>query len=356
MEKQSREIIILGAGLAGLTLAYQLNKQGIKSQIIEARDRIGGRIHTITNEGTTLELGATWFAEKHINLIALINELSLNKVEQEYGKYGIYELANNEKQLFELPPQPEATYRLAAGSSSLIQTLADCLDSDQIVLNELVKTISFEGNQFHIKTSNTKFESRYLISTLPPNLLIKQIQFEPKLPNEFFRISSNTHTWMGESIKVGLFSPTPFWLEKGVGTVYSQKGPITELYDHSSENGYALKGFIHDSFVALSKREREKAVRVQLTNLFGEEHMKKGVYVDTAWKQEDKTYANYPQTLAPHQNNGHKLLRESLFNGQFTMAGSETAPTFPGYMDGAVEAANLTAKKVLSDLNSQAKV
>lgn len=127
------------------------------------------------------------------------------------------------------------------------------------------------------------------------------------------------------------------------------------MYDHSNEYGFALKGFIHDSFVALSKAEREKAVRAQLTNLFGEENIKSGIYADTAWKQEDKTYTDYAQPVAPHQNNGHTSLRSTIFNGQFIMAGSETAPSYPGYMDGAIEAANLTAKKVLSTLNSKAE-
>lgn len=210
MKKQNKEIIILGAGLAGLTLAYQLKKRGIKAQVLEARNRIGGRIHTLTNQETTLELGTTWFADKHVNLTALLKELNLGTVEQEYGKYGIYELANNEKQLFELPPQPEATYRITNGSSSLIQKLADHLEPDQVTLNEEIKSVFFDGNQFHLEGSNDKYKSRFLISTLPPNLVTKRIDFEPQLPKELLSISSQTHTWMGESIKVGFFSSKPF--------------------------------------------------------------------------------------------------------------------------------------------------
>lgn len=39
---------------------------------------------------------------------------------------------------------------------------------------------------------------------------------------------------MGESIKVGLTYTTPFWREKSSETIFSNVGPIPEIYDHSS--------------------------------------------------------------------------------------------------------------------------
>ena len=45
-------IIIVGAGLSGLLTGYLLKKEGIPFKILEARNRIGGRINTVygTNE------------------------------------------------------------------------------------------------------------------------------------------------------------------------------------------------------------------------------------------------------------------------------------------------------------------
>ena len=40
------DVTIIGAGLTGLLLAYRLQQHGISFTIVEARDRIGGRIHT----------------------------------------------------------------------------------------------------------------------------------------------------------------------------------------------------------------------------------------------------------------------------------------------------------------------
>jgi monoamine oxidase len=72
----SAQVLVLGAGVAGLTTASYLEQQGIKTIVIEARDRIGGRIHTVSLGGAQVDLGASWvngsvgnplyeFARKH---------------------------------------------------------------------------------------------------------------------------------------------------------------------------------------------------------------------------------------------------------------------------------------------------
>ncbi len=52
------EVIIIGAGAAGLAAARHLAQAGIAPLMIEARDRIGGRVHTIFEKGVPVELGA----------------------------------------------------------------------------------------------------------------------------------------------------------------------------------------------------------------------------------------------------------------------------------------------------------
>lgn len=54
-------IIVIGAGLAGLAAARKLKQEGYSVIVLEARDRIGGRIHTSTKwPELPLDLGATW--------------------------------------------------------------------------------------------------------------------------------------------------------------------------------------------------------------------------------------------------------------------------------------------------------
>ena len=55
------DIVIIGAGLTGLTLAYLLRNSGKKVFIVEARNRLGGRILTKGMEtNQPIEMGATW--------------------------------------------------------------------------------------------------------------------------------------------------------------------------------------------------------------------------------------------------------------------------------------------------------
>ena len=61
------QIVIIGGGLSGLTLAYLLEQKNYEITLIEASPRLGGRIQTVIgNLGTPLELGATWFSNESI--------------------------------------------------------------------------------------------------------------------------------------------------------------------------------------------------------------------------------------------------------------------------------------------------
>ena len=58
---QPKTVLVIGAGLAGLAAARQLSEQGFDVRVIEARDRIGGRIWTSTRwPDVPLDLGASW--------------------------------------------------------------------------------------------------------------------------------------------------------------------------------------------------------------------------------------------------------------------------------------------------------
>lgn len=79
-EKMAPRIVIVGAGLAGLTCAYRLKQGGITSTIYEAADRIGGRCWTrrgIFNEGQIVERGGEFIDTCHIEIQVLAKELGL---------------------------------------------------------------------------------------------------------------------------------------------------------------------------------------------------------------------------------------------------------------------------------------
>lgn len=77
MAQQEADFIVIGAGFAGLACARQLVAQGRSVKLLEARDRVGGRVETLLSDGTDLDLGAGFFGPMDERLRALVREAGL---------------------------------------------------------------------------------------------------------------------------------------------------------------------------------------------------------------------------------------------------------------------------------------
>jgi phytoene dehydrogenase-like protein len=53
-------VIVIGAGIAGLATANALTQAGVDCVVLEARDRLGGRLHTVDLAGWAVDLGGSW--------------------------------------------------------------------------------------------------------------------------------------------------------------------------------------------------------------------------------------------------------------------------------------------------------
>jgi monoamine oxidase len=349
------DVIIIGAGLTGLTLHRWLEQAGFSVLTLEARERVGGRIWTTRTKGLPpIEMGATWLGGKHTELLSLLRELKIATHQQYLGGQAIYEgPPGYPAEMIQLPTEEEPSFRIEGGSDTVIQALYTQLKAERVQTQQQVVRLSIKAEWVRVETTEKVFTARRVVSTVPPRLLQTSIAVEPELPREVTQVMAATHTWMGESIKFGVAYENPFWRDpETTGTLFSNRGPISEMYDHSSPDSghYALKGFLDTRLTQLSREDRKRRVLTQLRAFYGVQVDRYLDYRESVWAEEPFTYSAYPQPILPHQNNGSILFRQPFWSGKLFIGGSETADRFPGYMDGAVR----SARWIFAQLN-QAK-
>jgi monoamine oxidase len=91
---QKPKVLILGAGLAGLAAGLMLKKNGYEVSILEARNRIGGRVYShVIDEADKLviELGGEWIGESHERMIALCDEFNLELFDNRFNTHLVYD-------------------------------------------------------------------------------------------------------------------------------------------------------------------------------------------------------------------------------------------------------------------------
>ncbi|RLL45028.1 protoporphyrinogen oxidase [Oceanobacillus piezotolerans] len=106
-----KNIVVVGGGMSGLSAAYYLqkkiNKQGLpyKVTLIEAGEKLGGRIKTLKKDGYTIELGPDSLLSRKPSIVELVDELGLNDeiIRNKTGQS--YILQNNK-----LHPMPKGTF------------------------------------------------------------------------------------------------------------------------------------------------------------------------------------------------------------------------------------------------------
>jgi monoamine oxidase len=85
--QKNATVLVLGAGITGLTAAYELRKAGIKVVVLEARNRLGGRIFTYSFSKAPeiyTELGGEWVGNSHKKIQILCKELEIELIAHQY--------------------------------------------------------------------------------------------------------------------------------------------------------------------------------------------------------------------------------------------------------------------------------
>ncbi|MET4156768.1 NAD(P)/FAD-dependent oxidoreductase [Agromyces sp. PvR057] len=132
MERIDCDVVIVGAGASGLTAANKLKAAGKSVVVLEARDRIGGRLWTDDIEGAMLEIGGQWVSPDQDALIETIEELGLETYSRYREGENVYIGETGERRLFEgdIFPVPAKTEGEIVGLIEKLDTLVAEIDPD----------------------------------------------------------------------------------------------------------------------------------------------------------------------------------------------------------------------------------
>jgi monoamine oxidase len=90
---RQKKVIIIGAGLAGLSAAKKLKEKNIDFVILEARKRPGGRVYSYQMDAMddlNIELGAEWIGASHQRLLQMCEEYKLDLINNQFETHLIY--------------------------------------------------------------------------------------------------------------------------------------------------------------------------------------------------------------------------------------------------------------------------
>lgn len=85
-------VIVIGAGFAGLAAAHYLKKKKIHVTVLEAGNRMGGRVFSfnVPDENLVVELGAEWVGKSHERIISLCDEFKLELFNNQFETHLVY--------------------------------------------------------------------------------------------------------------------------------------------------------------------------------------------------------------------------------------------------------------------------
>ena len=358
------DVAIIGAGLCGLALARTLTARGLEVQVIEARDRLGGRMFTERCEATAqaLDLGATWFwPETEPRIAALLSELGLASRAQHDPGDALWLTDPNRQPERRIEPGGvhAAARRIEGGAARLVAALAAALPDGCVRLGVALRALRDRGAFIELlPTAGHPLRARQVVLALPPRLVHEKIQFDPPLPGSVWDALAATPTWMAAQAKAAITFARPFWRtagHSGNAFVRHAQAVLGEVFDASEGNAAAGNDHAGNStgalggFIALNAAQRENFKRglpllidSQLTQLFGPA-VQDGHQFYLDWAEEPWTCSATDRVNPPGPPQADALLRQSVWAGRVFLGGSETAAHGAGHMEGALESADRIA-------------
>lgn len=336
------QVAIVGGGLAGLALAERLQQAGLDFQVFEARERLGGRVESVTCMGAGFDLGPAWFWSIQPRMATLCDRLGLPVFEQYSTGDLLFEDAERQVRRGAGYASMEGSLRIEGGAGALTAALAARLPEQKVHLRAPVQKVCADG-QLTLNDGSCWHADRFVLA-VPPRVA-SELHFEPALSGDERQLLAGTPTWMAGVAKFLAVYDEPFWRQDGLsGDAMSRSGPLMEIHDAASRSGRpgALFGFY--GVAAHIRRDHPDelvaATQAQLERLFGPQARApvQTFLRDWALAPETATEADQ-QPPSQHPTYGLPQSLSGAWEGRLLLGASEMARVNGGYMEGALEQA-----------------
>ena len=367
------DVIIAGGGLSGLHTACELTRLGIDFILVEARDRLGGRILSYNADGVSyrsdqagFDFGPAWFWPGQSRMEALVRELDL--VDSVFTQYGSGDaLYEDERSLSRgvAGISMAGSYRMQGGMRQIVAALEHRVAPASILCNARLTRLRQGAGGLQAKVmlagDSTEIDANLAVMALPPRLAIDSIQMIPALSKARESELNAIPTWMAGHAKVIATYREPFWRKQGFsGDAISQRGPLREIHDASPDNGgpFALFGFLGTP--AAQRRGQEdsliEASVNQLARLFGDSARQPLDVFIKDWARDSETATEGDQAMSNvHSFHPLQETAESEWDRRIIWSGSETATSAErngGFLEGAIESSQTTLQLIRSYLSA----
>ena len=444
------DVVVIGAGMSGLTAARTLADAGKTVLVVEARDRVGGRTLSKTlSNGVVVDMGGQWVGPTQTRVLKLASDLGLvtfktfdkgssltlrdgvvtryeglmPKIDAEaardieQGMQKIAALAESipldapwtHPQAAELDQLTYAAWiernlttelgrwtfksqapsvfsvdaselsvlhvafyygaaggpemitstsgggqdsRFAAGMQSLATGLAAGLQ-DSLRLGHPVEAITQDDEGVVVRSASLTVRASQAIVALAP-ALAGRIRYSPPMPP--LRDSLTQRMPMGTALKMMFVYETPFWREEGLsGFALTDRDVPQLVFDNSPDDASSgiLLGFTEGiparEWMQSTPEARRAAGVDTLVQAFGRPAGDLVDYVEHSWVAEEFSRGCYAGTMPPGAwGSFGKALRAPV--GRIHWAGTETATSWTGYVEGAMQAGERAAGEAIGAL------
>ena len=403
----SVDVAIIGAGAAGLSAAHALQGSGLSVIVLEARDRAGGRAHTImAAPGIPFDLGCGWLhSADHNRFVGIANQLNfeIDKTLPPWRDRAVGNVFPLEERtdfirsldaFFDRAEQAAKGGRDAPADTCLepgnrwnpmidaVSSYINGCELDQVsildldayedteinwrvrrgygalmaaygascplALNCAVSLIDHSAKQIRIETALGTLTANKVIVTVPTNLIANEtIRFHPALPA---KVDAAFGLPLGLADKVMLALDEPESLPKDGNLRGATMRTAMGSYHLRPFGQACIEGYFGGSFAQELEEAGEGAFAAQsideIAALLGNDYRRKlKPLAESRWSHDPFARGSYSHALPGHA--GKRAVLAAPVDGRLFFAGEATSPNFFSTAHGAGDSGERAAKEVM---------